>query len=318
VIKTNKLKLNRYKRITKIFKKSYFSLYLLKEFIINNVISDKKFAELRYKKVLGKSLDLKNPKTFNEKLWWLNLNNKDPLMTICSDKVEVRKYLKDLGMEDLLIENFGIYNDARDVEFNKITSKAIIKCSHGSGTNILYDPTKPFDRKKFIKVFNSALKKNYYKKSREWNYKNIEPKLIVEKIIGDSEEPLIDYRFMCFNGKAEIVLVDIDTMAEDGSHARGAKRNVYDKKFNYLDMKIGRENYDENLVDKPQNYDKMIEYAEQLSKPFVHCRVDLYNVKGKIYFGEITFYSGGAIQEISPNEWDYQLGSWVNLNKIKK
>ena len=142
----------------------------------------------------------------------------------------------------------------------------------------------------------------------------------MEKILEDKEnKSLIDYRFLCFNGVVKMIFVDIETAAEDGSHSPYAKRNVYDKDFNYLNIKVKREQFDSSTIEKPINFDKMIEYAEILSEPFPFCRVDLYNINGDVYFGEITFYPGGAKQIVEPEEWEQKMGDWIDLksNKIK-
>ncbi len=280
-------------------------------------LSDEKFAKLKYKENTGKTLNLENPVTFNEKLWWLKLNNRDPLMTICSDKYKVRDYVRQCGLEHILTKLYGVYDNANDINFDKLPDKAFIKTNHGSGTNIIWDRNKPFDKKKFIREFNYSLKQNYYLQSREWNYKNIEPKIIVEEVLEDENLSLVDYRFLCFDGTVKMIFVDIETAPEDGSHNPHAKRNVYDKDFNYLDVKVKREKFDSSLIKKPVNFEKMIEYAQKLSQPFPFCRVDLYNINGKIYFGEITFYPGGATQIVEPEEWEKRLGDWIDLNSDK-
>lgn len=213
---------------------------------------------------------------------------------------------------------YGVYDDANDINFDELPDGAFIKTNHGSGTNIIWDRNNPFDKDKFRKGFNKALKQNYYWQSREWNYKNIEPKIIVEEILEDKEnKSLIDYRFLCFDGVVKIIFVDTETAGKDGSHNPYAKRNVYDKDFNYLDIKVKRDHFDKSLVQKPKNFEEMIKYAEILSKPFAHCRVDLYNIDGKIYFGEITFYNGGASQIVEPEEWEKELGDWIDLKSEK-
>lgn len=278
-------------------------------------LSDETFAKIVYKENTGRKLDLKNPTTFNEKLWWLKLNNRDPLLTICSDKYKVREYVKSCGLEHILTKLYGVYDNAEDINFDELPPKAFIKTNHGSGMNIIWDKNKPFNISKFRKKFNKALKQNYYWQSREWNYKNIEPKIIVEEFLEDS--PFVDYKFMCFDGKVKLVFAEIGICDADGTHNPFSKRNVYDRNFNYLNIKVGREQFDKSLISKPKNFDKMIEYAEILSKPFPHCRVDLYNINGKIYFGEITFYHGGGYQKITPVEWDKRMGDWINLNSDK-
>ncbi len=281
-------------------------------------VSDETFAKIKYKESTGKTLNLKNPTTFNEKLWWLKLNNRDPLLTLCTDKYKVRDYVKKCGLGHILITLYGVYNDAKDINFDTLPDKAFIKTNHGSGTNIIWDRSRPFNISKFKKEFNKALRRNYFWQSREWNYKNIEPKIIIEEVLENEEKsPLVDYRFLCFDGAVKLIFVDIETASSDGSHNPYAKRNVYDKNFNYLDIKVGREHFNPSLVKKPCNLDEMIRYAEILSNPFPHCRIDLYNIDGKVYFGEITFYHGGCSQIITPGEWDKRIGDWINLGSSK-
>lgn len=315
-----KSKLRNLSHENKLFNKIYLLANKIKVNALSN-LSDEKFAKMKYKENTGKTLNLENPTTFNEKLWWLELNNRDPLLTECSDKVKVREYVRNKGLGHILNEVYGVYDSADDIDFDKFPDRAFIKTNHGSGTNIIWDKSKPFDKDKFRKDFNKSLKQNYYLQSREWNYKNIEPKIIVEKILEDKNNNyLIDYRFFCFDGIVKMVFVDIDTAAEDGTHSPYAKRNIYDKDLNYLDIKVAREQFDKSLISKPENFEKMIEYAEILSEPFPFCRVDFYNIDGDIYFGEITFYPGGATQIVEPEEWEQKMGSWIDLesDKIRK
>lgn len=281
-------------------------------------VDDEKFARMKYKENTGKELNLDNPKTFNEKLWWLKIHNRDPLLTKCSDKVEVRDYVKEKGLEHILTPIYGIYETPDEINFTELPEKAFIKTNHGSGKNIIWDRNKHFNHKYFRKEFSNSLKDNYYYQSREWNYKNIQPRLIVEKMLVDNPgELLIDYRFLCFEGEVKLIFVDVETAAEDGSHSPYAKRNIYDKEFNHLDIKVAREYFDKNKVLKPVNFDEMLKYAEILSEPFVFSRVDLYNIEGKIYFGEITFYPGGCTQLFEPEEYEIEVGTWINLNSSK-
>lgn len=281
-------------------------------------LSDEKFAKIKYKENTGRKLNLDKPTTFNEKLWWLKLNNRNPLLTICSDKVRVREYVKECGLDHILNPIYGIFNDANEINFEKLPDKAFLKTNHGSGTNRLWDRNKSFDKRSFIKEFNKALKNNYYLQSREWNYKNIEPKIIVEKVIEPlTEIGLIDYRFFCFDGEVKMIFIDIETASEDGTHSPHAKRNVYNKKFDYQNIKVSREHFEKNIIEKPKNLNEMIKYAEVLSQPFPFCRVDLYNLDGNIIFGEMTFYPGGATQIIEPEEWELRFGEWIDINSNK-
>ena len=127
----------------------------------------------------------------------------------------------------------------------------------------------------------------------------------------------VDYKFFCFDGVVRIVSVELGVALPDGGHNPYSTRNIYNRDFEYLDVRLGRDHFDKTLVSKPKNFDKMIEYAEVLSQLFPHCRVDLYNIDGKIFFGELTFYHGGATQKIEPKEWEKRLGDWIDLNSEK-
>lgn len=283
-------------------------------------LSDRDFAMSYYKEKTGKVLNLDNPQTFDEKLWWLKLNYREPLQTVCSDKYKIREYVKGCGCEELLNELYGVYDRAEDVEFEKIPSPCFLKTNHGSGNNIIYDRDQPFNKKAFVKKFNKSLDSNYYYQSREWNYKNIEPKIIAEKVLRDKDGKLPnDYKFFCFYGKPKVMLFDTDVCLDTGSHNLGGLRNIYDENKQLLKgVKITRNNHDKQLDISDDIFIKMKSYASILSEPFPHVRVDFYCVDGKIYIGEMTFYHMGACNKIEPCEFDLQLGEWVDISRIVK
>lgn len=310
-----KKKLRKLSQENTYFKSIYLKLNKIKTTGIA-FINDEIFAQIKYKENTGKTLNLENPQSFNEKLWWLKINYRIPLMTICSDKVLVRDYLSQIGLDLLLNDIQGVYDKFDEIPFNELQGKFFIKCNHVSGINTIYDSKNKseFDFKKTNDLFSQALKMNYYYQSREWNYKNIKPKIIVEKFI-ESQSALLDYRFLCFHGKVKLIFVDINTASQSGEHNPCAQRNVYDKNFVLQDFSVGRKGFDPDLVEKPKELNLMIEYAEKISTPFIFCRVDLYNNQGEIKFGEVTFYPGGATQQFSSEEKDLEVGSWIDLNK---
>lgn len=284
------------------------------------ILPDEKYAQWFHKLYTGKGLNLKEPQYFDEKIWWLKLNNRDPLLTKCSDKHAVREYVKEKGLEHILIPQLGLYNDAKDIPFSEYNDEVIIKCTSGSGENYFFAPQKNNDIKMIVKRMNYALKQNPYWYSREWNYKNIDRKITVEKIIRDKNGKLpTDYKFMCFNGEPKLLFLDIGLIDENNVYNHNYPRNIYDMDFNLMPFIETRENY-KGVIEKPENWKQMVEIARKLSEPFPFCRVDLYNVDGKVYFGEITFYHGGGCNDIQPEEWDLKVGSWIDINnpKIKK
>lgn len=281
-------------------------------------IPDRPYAELFYKVYTGKKLDLKNPKRFNEKLWWLKLNNRDPLLTKCSDKHLAREYVTECGFEDILIPQVDVFDSVEEIDFTKYHEPVVLKCNKDSGGLVFFDPNDAsFDEAVARRHLTRALKGKYYLISREWNYKNIPPKVVVEKVIRDKNGNLpSDYRFFCFDGEPKFMMMDFGVMSDDGHHKFEFPRNIYDLDFELMPIRFGRDNY-KGDVKKPENYERMISIARKLSEPFPMCRVDLYNLDGKIYFGEMTFYHGGCCQEITPEEWDYKMGSWIDLKSLK-
>ncbi len=280
----------------------------------DNKLTDEEFAKKYYHKNTGKILNTENPQTFDEKLWYLKLHERDPLLTICTDKYRVRDYVTKCGLSHLLNNLYGVYDSFEEIPFETLPEAFFIKCNHTSGTNVIYDRNQKFDYKFYKHEFDFWMQRNYYWGSREWNYKDISPKIICEKILRDKNGKLpMDYKLMCFGGKVKLLFLDIGVATSQGEHAEHYYRNIYDRDFKLMPIKETRENYLENPVDKPENWDLMIEYAEKLAQPFKTCRVDLYNVDGKIYFGEITFYHGGGCNNIQPDEWAKIMGSWIPL-----
>lgn len=286
-------------------------------FWLRSAQSDRKYAEQMYRKSMGKELDLVNPMRYDEKVWWLKLYNRDPMLTLCSDKYRVREYVRDCGYEDILIPQLGVYDNAKEIDFSKFTEETLLKCNHGSGSNFFISPKAELDEKQIRMKLNFALKQKYYRLSREWNYKNIEPKIVAEKVMRDRNGKLpLDYKFMCFDGEPKLLFLDLALLHDDGSYDNSYPRNIYDMDFQLMPIWETRENAP-YPVEKPENFERMVEIARKLSEPFAHCRVDLYNLDGKIYFGEITFYHGGGCNEIRPEEWDYRIASWIDLNSPK-
>lgn len=307
VLKENKLTKGIYKVLSNIYNYKY------------KIMSDEKFAKTKYEKRMGLKLDLDNPKTFDDKIWWLKINYHNPLITMCSDKYWVRDYVKMCGFSDILIELYGVYDKFEDIDFEKLPNKFFIKTNHGSGTNIIYDKSKNFDFEKYKKLFNKSLNNNYYYVHREWGYKNIEPKIICEKVLVEKNRKVpLDYKLFCFNGRVEYVTVNLASSDENGNHMETVEKNFYDRDFNYIDVRFSDDNFDPSLIQKPKNLDRMIEIAEKLSSPFPEVRVDLYNIDGKIYFGEMTFYHNGGYNESTPKDFVVKMGKKIKLPSIDK
>ena len=282
-----------------------------------NKLSDEEFAKWSYKNHTGRELNLENPRTFDEKVWYLKLYERDELQTQCTDKYEVREYVKKCGLDYILNDVYGIYNSFDEVPFDKLPQRFFMKCTHTSGANVIYDRNKPFDYKYYKNEFDFWMKRNYFWGSREWNYKGLVPKIICEPVIEDKNGKLpMDYKFMCFGGEVKLLFLNIGLSTEEGEHDSNCFCNIYDTDFKLLPIKDERENYT-GKIEKPDNWDELLHCAEVLCKPFRHCRVDLYNVDGKIYFGEITFHHGGGNNGIEPEEWAERMGDWISIDGLK-
>jgi len=297
-----------YNKIINVIKKPYkILIYLDEKRIIH--LSDEDYLKLKYREKLNKKLNLKNPITFTEKLQWLKINDRNPKYTKMVDKIEAKKYVSELIGEEYIIPTLGIWNKFEDIDFEKLPNQFVMKCTHDSGGSFICKDKSKLDIKKIRREFNRYLSKDYYYNGREWTYKNIKPRIIIEKYMTENDgAELIDYKFLCFNGEPKL----LSPMKKDKGET---KTNFYDIKLNKLPIKIHYENFEENLV-KPQNFEKMIEIVKRLSKGIPHVRVDLYNVEGKIYFGELTFYPGSGLIKFEPEDWDNKIGEWIELGDI--
>lgn len=279
-----------------------------------NNMDDKKFIEKMFKATMDYPLNLENPKSFNEKLQWLKLYDRNPLYTKLVDKYKVREYISEKIGEDYLIPLLGVWDDPEDIDFDSLPNKFVLKCNHNSGLGmcICTDKNK-IEIKKVKNELKSGLAQNYYLNGREWPYKNVSRKIICEKYMTDETgKNLRDYKFYCFDGKPKIVGI-----YQDRNSDKETTGDFFDMNFEWVDLKFGMPNA-LNKPQKPQKFQEMIKIAEILSEGMPEVRVDLYISNNKIYFGELTFFDGGGFDKIEPLERDYKLGSWIKLPKIKK
>jgi hypothetical protein len=263
----------------------------------------------------GKLLNLKNPLTYNEKINWLKLNYRNKLMPICADKYAVRNYVKDAGCEEILNELLWEGENPEEIPFESLPKEFVIKVTHGSGMNIICVDKADLDFNKTVNQLNRWLKKKFIPAYGEWFYGVVKPRIIIEKFLKDDENAVpLDYKMFCFNnfnGKHDLAFTAIDT-----DRFIDHKRKIYDQNWKQINnVTVNFQNDSERKIEKPLYYEKMKEYALKLSKPFPHARVDFYIINNKIYFGEITFTSDAGFGRISPESFNKEMGSWINLNK---
>ena len=299
------------RKYLKILLHTEYILFYLNGTCFARFIPDKIYLKSRYKARIGKKLNLKNPKTFNEKLQWLKLYDRKPEYTVMVDKHEVKKYVADKIGKDYIIPTLGVWDKFDDIDFDALPEQFVLKCTHDSGGLVICKDKSQLDIEQARKKIDKCLKRNYYWHGREWPYKNVRPRIIAEQYMEDEETAeLRDYKFFCFDGVAKALFIATDRSNKEEE----TKFDFYDMEFNHLPFTNGHPNAN-SAPQKPENFDKMRELAGKLSENIPHLRVDFYEVNGRIYFGELTFSHWNGMTPFGPEEWDETFGGWINLPK---
>lgn len=275
------------------------------------LFSERKYLKIRYYLELGKQLDLDNPKTMNEKLQWLKLYNRKPEYTQMVDKVLVKDYVAKIIGEKYVVPTLGVWNHFDEIDFDQLPDKFVLKTNHSGGSLgvVICKDKKTFDKKTAKKKLEKSLKQDISKIHVEWPYRNVERKIFAEMYLGDD---LTDYKFYCFNGEADVVMNCIER--ETGS----PKFYFFDKKWKLRRLnKRGKEAPEGFTLQKPEGMDEMFEIAAKLSKGLPFARIDLYNVDGNIYFGEITFFPDSGFDPNRLPESDLYFGEKIKLPNRK-
>lgn len=278
-------------------------------------VPDSVMLPVQYRIKLGRKLNLNPPKRFTEKLQWYKMHYRNPVMHQCADKFLVRDYVKEKGLESILVPLIAKFNTLEEVKWDELPDQFVIKTTHGGGgLNVVVcsDKSKlPMDELKEKLAFKShPVKTNTL--GREWAYYDLEPGIVVEKLLINKENPaagINDYKFFCYNGVAKYIIVDVDRYI-------GHKRNFYDRDWNDLHVLSDCPAIDRE-IERPENLDEMLAIAGKLSEDFPYVRVDLYNVDGKVYFGELTFYPWSGYVQYTPDGWDYRFGEGFDLRSYQ-
>ena len=275
-------------------------------------LPDKPYLKLRFRASMGKKLNLKNPQTFNEKLQWLKLYDRKPIYTTMVDKYEVKKYVAEKIGEEYIISTLGVWDNFDDIDFDKLPDQFVLKCTHDSGGLVICKDKSKLDKCKAKLKIEKSLKHDYFKWGREWPYKNVPRKIIAEKYMEDNSlHELRDYKFFCFNGVADCVMVCI------GRSTGNTKFYFYNKEWNLCRYNIlGKNIIGNGDVEKPDNISEMFVIAEKLSQGIPFSRIDLYNVNQKIYFGEVTFFPDSGFDPNLLPETDLYFGNKINLEGV--
>lgn len=274
-------------------------------------LPDKLYLQLFYFATTGKFIDFKKPKGFCEKLQWLKFNEKNPQYAKLVDKLAVRQHITEVLGEEYLFPLLGSWKKFEDINFESLPEQFVLKCNHDSGSTKVISSKSNLtqtDLDEMKKFFNKRLKRDFFYAGREYPYKGIVPQIIAEQFMVDESAPqksIEDYKFFCFDGKPEIMFVATDRNID-------VKFDFFDMDFNHLDIE-NIHPQSGKVIQKPELFEEMKEIASKLSKGIKHVRIDLYELNGKIYFGEYTFFHGGGFVHMHPEEWEEKLGDLIKL-----
>ncbi len=276
-------------------------------------VSDKRFVEMMFYRDMGYKLDLENPRTFNEKLQWLKIYNHRPEYTAMVDKAAAKEYVASIIGPEHIIPTLGLWDRFEDIDFSQLPEKFVLKTTHDSKSVVICTDRQTFDLEAARKLLTTSLQRSYYLRFREWPYKNIKPRIIAEEyMVDESGTELKDYKFSCYNGVATDVMLCYDRSSGD------TKFYFFDPEWNLLRYnRRGKEAPEGFTVPKPKNMDQMFRIASRLSEGIPYLRVDLYNINGHIYFGELTFFPRSGCDNNLLRETDLLFGSRIELPKEK-
>ncbi len=283
---------------------------------------DKIYLKIMFPILMDQKLDLKKPKTFNEKLQWLKLYDRHPEYTMMVDKCGAKRYVSEKIGNEYIIPNIGKemgWKNFKDIDFDMLPNQFVLKCTHDSGGLIICKDKEKFNKNQARLKIERCMEQKYYYQWREWPYKNVERRIIAEPLMDDSNNPdslnkdgLTDYKFYCFNGIPKYLYVS--TGMSDHATAK-----ISFLKMDWSFAEFGRSDYKklDKIPPKPMGFEKMIEIAKELSKDIPFLRVDLYEINHKVYFSELTFSPCAGFMPFDPKEWDEKLGDLLNLEKVK-
>lgn len=290
----------------------------IKKIIVYWLIPDKWYLTWKFKRMFGRPIDWKNPRSFNEKINWLKIYDRNPLYHKLIDKLQVKSIVTSILGEGYVIPTLASgFADVSHINKDELPDKFVLKCNHDAASVIVCKDKKTFDWENARLKLGECLSHDYYHfENKQWAYKDIKRCIFVEQYEEDTiTHDLPDFKFYCFNGVVKCIFVGRERFINE----KGVLVNLYDRDWNKLPFEHFHPNY-VGKIPRPLNLNKMIDIAEKLANyvnnPFM--RVDLYDINNKIYFGEFTFYPGGGFEEFRPEEWDYTLGSWIDLNVVKE
>ncbi len=278
-------------------------------FPISKILPDKVYLSLAYRHFFHSKINWNDPKTFNEKIQWLKVYDHNPQYITMVDKYEAKKYIsKKIGAK-YVIPTYGVWDSFKDIPFEKLPEKFVLKCTHDSGSVFIIRNKDDFEWSKLETNISSALKRNFYWFGREWAYKNVKPRIIAEKLL--ESDDILDYKVFAFNGEAKALFVASDR----NTPGTETKFNFFDASFHPLDI-INGHPISDKTIERPHCFGEMIGIAEKLSEGMPQVRIDFYEVDNRLFVGEITLYHWSGFKRFIPEKWDGIFGRWIDLSCV--
>lgn len=292
---------------------------LLRSLHEHHLLTDKQFLSIKFLLKDGRRINWKNPKSFREKCNWLKLYDQRPEYTTLVDKVKVKEWAAGIIGDEYIIPTLAVWDRPEDVDFSVLPSRYVLKCNHTTGGNYIHTTEDEPDKEAVLALLKRKFADKPFYRICEWPYKNVEKKILAEAYIDDPDNArLIDYKFYCFNGVPHYIQINSHSTHEVFSDNRNDRirdyQGFYDMEWNKQEFTQEFPYHNDVYTPKPENFDKMAELAVKLSKGIPFVRVDFYNIKGKIYLGEMTLYPYGGIGAIRPEKWDFILGDLLELD----
>ena len=294
--------------------KPYYRTRVLIKLGYYDSLSDEEFLKKVFPKYMGYPLDLENPKTFSEKLQWLKVNYREPIQTVMVDKHEAKDFIAQRVGDQYIIPTLAIWDSVEDIDFDALPNQFVLKCTHDSGGIVICKDKSSLDRKATKAKLSASLQRDYSRIAREWPYKDVPRRIIAEEYLSElGNNEILDYKMYCFHGEPKITVVCSDRFSKTGT-----RMNFYDIDWKPMGIHFGHYPPLSTEFPRPETYDEMLRLAMELSKDCPFLRVDFYEIKGRLYIGELTFFPGAGLEQFCPMTKDYELGEWLHLENVHR
>ena len=294
--------------------KPYYRTRVLIKLGYYDSLSDEEFLKKVFPKYMGYPLDLENPKTFSEKLQWLKVNYRDPIQTVMVDKHEAKNFIAQRVGEQYIIRTLAVWDSVEDIDFDALPNQFVLKCTHDSGGIVICKDKSSLDREAAKAKLSASLQRDYSRIAREWPYKDVPRRIIAEEYLSElGSNEILDYKMYCFHGKPKLTVVCSDRFSKTGT-----RMNFYDIDWKPMGIHFGHYPPVSTEFTRPETYEEMLRVATELSKDCPFLRVDFYEIKGRLYIGELTFFPGAGFEKFRPMTKDYELGEWLHLETIHR